>query len=95
MKRRLHAVLPGGNIVAAGKLIQACTCLPRRYSLASRYRLAPARQGISPRRAGTSLYLFVEELSLAKQPLGRLVQACTSLASRDKPLASGNNVTPR
>ncbi|PLW53079.1 hypothetical protein PCANC_05791 [Puccinia coronata f. sp. avenae] len=82
-KPRLNVVLPGGDIAAAGDLVQACTSLPRRYSSESRYRCAPACQGIAPRRAGTSLYPHGEELFLAEQQLfdelslGEQVPACT------------------
>ncbi|PLW06016.1 hypothetical protein PCANC_26517 [Puccinia coronata f. sp. avenae] len=74
VKPRLHAVLPGGDVTAAGDLVQACTSSPRRYSSASRPRPAPACQGIAPRRAGTSSYPHGEELFLAEQ-----VKACTGL----------------
>ncbi|PLW10443.1 hypothetical protein PCANC_18534 [Puccinia coronata f. sp. avenae] len=71
---RRHAVLPGGDVVVAGEVVEACNSSPRRYSSASSYRLTYARPGIAPRRAGSGLYLLGQELSLAEQ-----VQACTGL----------------
>jgi hypothetical protein len=85
------------------KLVQACTSLPRRYSLASRYWLAPACQGIAPCWAGTSLYPRGKELFLAKQlkafnSLPRnnslaSLQGCTSLLM-SYPLASRYRLAP-
>jgi hypothetical protein len=44
-----------------------CTCSPRSSSSTSRYRLVPARRGITPRHAGTRLYQPAKELFLGKQ----------------------------
>ncbi|PLW53700.1 hypothetical protein PCANC_04459 [Puccinia coronata f. sp. avenae] len=54
--------------VASGRL-----CSARNNSSPSGYKLAPARRGALPWRAGASRYLLADE-----QRLGELVQACTS-----------------
>jgi hypothetical protein len=76
------------NIATDNGLVHACTSSPRRYSLASRYRLAPACQGIAPRWAGRSLYPRGKELFLAKQ-----IKSCTGLP-RNNSLASCYKLLP-
>ncbi|PLW43243.1 hypothetical protein PCASD_07021 [Puccinia coronata f. sp. avenae] len=69
----------GGDVVAAGELVQACTS----YSPPSRYNPVLACRGINPRRAGTSLYQLDEEYFIPRR-------AGTSLH-----LLGEENVAPR
>ncbi|PLW17881.1 hypothetical protein PCANC_15324 [Puccinia coronata f. sp. avenae] len=86
VKPRLHAALPGGDVVADGELVQACTSPTRSCSSASRCKPVPACQGVIHWRAGTGLHLLAKEWLL-----GGL--ACTS-SPRSYPLASRYRLAP-
>ncbi|PLW24488.1 hypothetical protein PCANC_04943 [Puccinia coronata f. sp. avenae] len=82
----LHGAAARQGVIPRLEQVPACTCSPRESSSAVWwYKLVPARRGVIPCRAGTSLYQPGEELFLAKQQLaeelflGEQVPVCTFL----------------